>query len=372
MTAPRATRSRRPYPIALVMIVRDEERCLDRCLASVTDLVDEIVVVDTGSTDRTVEIAQTHGAKVAKFAWVDDFAAARNFSLAQTTAPWRLTLDADQWLLDRETARTALDRLGRTRPTFFGMVELFEADKDGSIDERVAPLPHPRLLPSHARYAGRVHEQPIPELPLQAVAIAVGHDGYTAEALARKEGRNLGLLVASLEGDPTNAYLWYQLGSEHAARGRHQEALPALIQAFNLTHPADESVPAPPESMWWHRLTLRLILALIAVGQYEEASALGDMEADRWAGSAEIAYAHGRAQRALALVLDESQNDRAERLIAASMSRWRQAVDLGATTRYAGSFAEPADVLAARLLAEDYEVMGRREEAARYRALASR
>ena len=85
----------RAYPISLVMIVRDEERCLARCLESAVGLVDEIVVVDTGSTDATVAIAESYGARVGHFTWVDDFAAARNAALAAATHPWRLVLDAD-------------------------------------------------------------------------------------------------------------------------------------------------------------------------------------------------------------------------------------------------------------------------------------
>jgi glycosyltransferase involved in cell wall biosynthesis len=80
------------------MIVKNEEAHLERCLDSVKDMVSEMIIVDTGSTDRTVEIAHAYGAKVYHFDWCDDFAAARNESLKHATGEWLLMMDADNWL----------------------------------------------------------------------------------------------------------------------------------------------------------------------------------------------------------------------------------------------------------------------------------
>src|SRR5664279_4823041 len=90
--------------LSLALIVKNEARCLARCLHSVQGVVSEIVVVDTGSTDDTVRIARECQAKVVDYAWSDDFAAARNFALAQTTGDWILVLDADE---DASTALAA-------------------------------------------------------------------------------------------------------------------------------------------------------------------------------------------------------------------------------------------------------------------------
>ena len=81
------------------MIVKNEERFLEQCLASVAHLVDEINIVDTGSTDRTVEIARSFGAKIEHRPWRDDFGWARNEALAMATKRWILQLDADEELL---------------------------------------------------------------------------------------------------------------------------------------------------------------------------------------------------------------------------------------------------------------------------------
>jgi glycosyltransferase involved in cell wall biosynthesis len=91
--------------LTITLIVRNEEATLGRCLDSVRGLADEIVVVDTGSTDGTREIAASYGARLVDFAWCDDFAAARNESLRQATGRWVLWLDADEYFDDRNRAK---------------------------------------------------------------------------------------------------------------------------------------------------------------------------------------------------------------------------------------------------------------------------
>ena len=98
--------------LSLCMIVKNEEDCLSRCLMSVIPVVDEIVIVDTGSTDRTKEIARTFGAKVYDFEWTDDFSEARNISLSKATGSWILVLDADETIspLDYERLSKIIKR----------------------------------------------------------------------------------------------------------------------------------------------------------------------------------------------------------------------------------------------------------------------
>src|SRR5512140_1346392 len=84
--------------LALVMIARDEARAIARTLESARPHVDRTIVLDTGSTDATREIAAACGAEVHEFAWGDDFAAARNAALAHSDADWNLVLDADEWI----------------------------------------------------------------------------------------------------------------------------------------------------------------------------------------------------------------------------------------------------------------------------------
>ena len=96
--------------LSLAMIVKNEEKNLGHCLASVKDLVDEMVVVDTGSTDGTVALAESFGARLGHFPWTGDFAAARNESLRLSTGDWVLVLDADEAVdaLDHPKVREAI------------------------------------------------------------------------------------------------------------------------------------------------------------------------------------------------------------------------------------------------------------------------
>ena len=93
--------------IGAAMIVRNEERFLDDCLASIAGQVDEIVLVDTGSTDLTLEIAGRYGARIIEYPWSDDFSAARNHALDHASSDWILYIDADERLGPRRTGRSA-------------------------------------------------------------------------------------------------------------------------------------------------------------------------------------------------------------------------------------------------------------------------
>lgn len=91
--------------VSLCMIVKDEEQVLKRCLTSVTPLVDEMIIVDTGSSDHTVEIAKSLGATLSRFDWIDDFAAARNYAFSLASGDYLLWLDADDYITPENTER---------------------------------------------------------------------------------------------------------------------------------------------------------------------------------------------------------------------------------------------------------------------------
>src|SRR5690348_13712518 len=91
-----------PIRISAIMIVKNEEVHLDRSLRALAKLVDEIVVVDTGSTDKTMDIARAHGAKLFQFEWCNDFSAARNESMRHATGNWCVWVDADEELLETQ------------------------------------------------------------------------------------------------------------------------------------------------------------------------------------------------------------------------------------------------------------------------------
>ena len=121
-------------------------------------------------------------------------------ALAHTRHPWRLMLDADEWIADRDHAATVLDRVRQLAPTFIGAIDVcdvVEGTEELNVDALGVPLP--RLIPRQVEFVGRIHEQPATDLKLVRLELLVGHDGYTTTAKDRKGARN-GLILTVLLG----------------------------------------------------------------------------------------------------------------------------------------------------------------------------
>ena len=180
------------------MIVRDEENNLPHCLESVQGLFDEIVVVDTGSTDRTIEIARSFGAKVFDFVWVDDFAAARNAALAHATGDYAFWLDADDVVdpPERREARGVCWRRSAgaaTRPPTSCAAPAIPG-RTAPAARRSSTISGSSRSIEDVRWTYRVHEQILPALrrarvPVQWTDITVRHTGYVDRALRAAEAR---------------------------------------------------------------------------------------------------------------------------------------------------------------------------------------
>lgn len=223
------------------MIVRDEEEYLPGCLESVRGVVDEIVVVDTGSRDRTVEVARGYGAKVYFYEWRDDFAAARNESLRHTSSEWILWLDADERL--SEPSRRVIRRLLRISD-YMGYA-LWIRSPIGEMAPGMAEDVHSfvRLFRNHpgVTFEGVVHEQVVPSIKRLGGKIAqtdleIIHLGYALdrEAMDRKHRRNLTLLERQVAEQPDFALGYFHLGQAYYLCGRYPEAREAFKRALNL------------------------------------------------------------------------------------------------------------------------------------------
>ena len=189
------------------MIVRNEETRLERCLMSVLDYVDEIIVVDTGSTDQTKRIAAKCGAKVYDYTWNDHFADARNFGLSLSNSDWNLILDADEYVvnMDLQAVQAFMNndsRLGRIEVISHLIENGIPYDSRGYIT---------RLLPSSVRFKGRIHEQVESNQLRIKIPITVFHDGYLD---TNKSSRNIPLLLKEVAINPDDSYINYQLGKE--------------------------------------------------------------------------------------------------------------------------------------------------------------
>jgi GT2 family glycosyltransferase/Tfp pilus assembly protein PilF len=222
--------ARRPH-LSVCLIARNEERFLGQCLDSVKGLADQIVVVDTGSTDRTVEIARTHGAEVHAFTWCDDFSAARNAALEHARGDWVLMLDADEELPPAQ--HEALRKLLRAAAVISWRLRLQDVGREAEGCSYV-----PRLFRNAPGlfYVGRVHEQVFTSLEVRrqewGLETRMGdatlrHYGYTKELTQERDkvGRNLRLLERAVIETPGEANLLMNYGLELTRAGRPAEGL---------------------------------------------------------------------------------------------------------------------------------------------------
>lgn len=210
--------------INLVMIVKNEERSLEHCLTCAGPLVDRIIVLDTGSSDRTREIARKMGAEVWDFAWCDDFSAARNAALEHSDADWNLVLDGDEYLCP--VSRKVLEQKireyeKRQKGVWAGAILRMDSFwMDGEKAVSYAWLP--RLLPRGTRYKGAIHEQPEIPGPFLTLPLKAEHDGYLRED---KGKRNLKYLRQEAEKYPEDSYYQFQMGMTLRNLKRAEESL---------------------------------------------------------------------------------------------------------------------------------------------------
>lgn len=217
--------------LSACLIVKDEQANLPECLASIAGVVDEIVVVDTGSCDDTVDVALAFGAKVGVFEWCDDFAAARNASLDLATGTWALWIDADERLASN--SQTAL-LSAMIRPHFGGftipIINFLSEDlKRDQLEHRPCRLF--RLLPE-IRFEGRIHEQITPSIARLGMPVAqlegatIEHYGYLKSEMAEKEKikRTVAMLQAELGENPTDSFQHFNLGNAYFTAGEFEKA----------------------------------------------------------------------------------------------------------------------------------------------------
>lgn len=317
--------------LAAVLIARNEARCIARCLDSLRPWVDRILLLDTGSSDGTAEIAARHGADVRHLPWPGDFSAARNHALACADADWNLIVDADEWLLSGgETLRDWC--AGPPRP---GQICIHSNDDSTTANRSWIT----RLLPRGVLYQGRVHEQPVAALPGARLPVHLGHDGYRAAQLAGKRDRNRPLLLADLHDHPDDPYLLYQLGKD--AEMRDDDVAAAGYYAMSLPR-------TPADANWLHELFVRHLYMLGQTGRRDEALALADRHMQRWSESPDFFFILGN------LLLDHAIDHPSEALdqwLPLAATAWERCLDIGERPDLQGSVHGRGSHLAAHNLA---------------------
>ncbi|MGZ4293046.1 MAG: glycosyltransferase [Solirubrobacteraceae bacterium] len=311
--------------ISLCMIVRDEEQMLPRCLAAAAPAVDEIIVVDTGSTDATVEIARSFGAKVIEFPWTGSFSDARNVSFEAATGDWVMYLDADEILVteDIEQLRTLS---GRTWREAFYLVETSytgELGDGGAIVNNALRLFRNR--PEY-RFKDRLHEQIAHTLPtyipgrVEQTAVRVTHYGYLGAVRDAKEKsqRNVELLRKQAAESPKTPFLHFNLGSEYIVAGDLSAALEELKTARTLLT-QDDSIT---RCEYAPSLFTRLVMVLRMCGRVSEAHTAAADGLELFPQFTDLVLAQGR--------LAEMQGDTDQ-----AVALYRRCIEMGdAPSRY--------------------------------------
>jgi tetratricopeptide (TPR) repeat protein len=258
--------------ISLVMIVKDEAEMLEECLQSAAGLVDEIIVVDTGSSDRTVEIAESFEARVFSFPWTGSFAEARNESLRHASGQWVLHLDADERLIE-DDVKQMRSLLNRVYCEGFTLVETNYTGEEGSGAAVVhAPLRVWRNRPQY-QFEGAIHEQKTRFMPhylparFQASGVRILHYGYLKEMIQGrdKSQRNLKLLTEEARQNP-NPFNSFNLGNEYALLDDNNSAAVAYENSWADLQASDKFRVVGYSGM----LAKGLVRQLRMAGQYEK------------------------------------------------------------------------------------------------------
>ncbi len=283
--------------ISSCMIVKNEEKHLEKCLSQLKPIVDEMVIVDTGSTDRTVEIAKDMGAVVGFREWDDDYSAARNASIKLANCHWLLTCDADEIL--EEKSREVLNG-AIIRPQFGGFSAqiLSYLQDDEGVDLFTSKIIRLfRNLPG-VKFTGRIHEQVYDSIANHGYTSAeipgfvFYHYGYQPSIMEKKNKveRSLNILYKELEDKPDFAFNWFNLANTYTVNGRHKDA-------SRTGHKALELLKKSKSTTIYSTMLLQILLrSATLLGRVEECAELCEYAKDNGHYSVlmqtEVAYAY--------------------------------------------------------------------------------
>jgi tetratricopeptide (TPR) repeat protein len=224
--------------LSVCMIVKDEALNLEKTLPSLSRHADEIIVLDTGSTDNTIAVAEKYGARVYRFTWINDFSAARNQSLQYATGDFILWADADELCTDEELAKLK-EILSTSKAKAFAL-NLYECDLDTC--EKKSGYPRVKVFRNGQGYhfVRPINEQLIDQqekiVEGETIPVAIYHWGayLGKEKMALKNKRYVEWYSAALEQSPDDAHIHFLLANKLTALGRKEEALEHYTRAADL------------------------------------------------------------------------------------------------------------------------------------------
>ncbi|WP_125154900.1 tetratricopeptide repeat-containing glycosyltransferase family 2 protein [Clostridium rectalis] len=257
------------HEISLCMIVKNEEDNLERCLKSVEDLVDEIIVVDTGSTDKTIEIAEKYNAKIFNFKWCNDFSAARNESLKHASKDWILIMDGDDEFCsgDKVKFRNLIEKDLVDNTIYFFETLNFSGYSVNTTD--ISINLNPRLFKNNYgfHYEGKVHNQLVnneKDVVGETYDIRIYHYGYLNKNIVSKDkrNRNISLLKEQIKKGVDKKFAYFNLGNEYFALDDKRSALDNYYKSYDNFDPS---------TGYASRLIERIVISNYTLKDYDKA-----------------------------------------------------------------------------------------------------
>ncbi|SDW89017.1 glycosyltransferase [Paenibacillus sp. PDC88] len=317
-------------PISLCMIVRDEALFLEQCLASVSSVVSEMIIVDTGSTDRSVDIARAYGATVVHMEWQSDFAAARNESLRHAAQPWVLIMDADEQWVEGQQSRLFSLLLEASDGVYGFEVEikslLGRSGEDSVTDSACRIFRNDTRI----RFKGRIHEEAATSIlalgasTLRASGLQLLHYGYLDHIVKRKNKseRNFQLIKEALMQEPDSRILLYALGTEYFQLGDYDAAVRILEPLLDKL---------PTEAGYASDVFLKTIFALREKGELHQAVEKVEEGVSRYPGFADL------QELKAVLLMDLGRDDEALGVLT-NISRSREYTSVSGAGTYRSSY----------------------------------
>lgn len=278
-------------PISVCIIAKNEEKYIEECLKKLQPYGFEIIVTDTGSTDRTKEIALEYADKVVDFEWIDDFSAARNYCAEQATNSWILALDCDEYVnrVDVQGIRQCMKRF----PKGLGALRLNNLVLN-DVGEKQYGVEHVTRFyhRSFYKFEAPIHEQLVAKssdierqresflLPMEVI-----HHGYalSPDEMRKKQERNLEMLHRSIGKGGDDPYLYFQIGQSNFILKNTQAAIDAYETSLSLNPPLDKA--------YVEMMIVGLAMAYVRQWRVADAVALMDKYAENCT-SARYVYTH--------------------------------------------------------------------------------
>ncbi len=272
-------------PISVCIIARNEEHNIESCLQPLRAYEWEIIVVDTGSTDRTKEIAARYADKIFDYVWQQDFSAARNFAIECTANDFVLFIDSDEYLMEIDV--DAILSLINMHSAAIGLLSRQNHYQMNGTDSVYVDLVERLFSRKYYHYEGIIHEQVVLKEPEKhsygtyQIPLVLNHSGYVGsdESLREKAQRNIALLEKDLELHPDNPYTYFQIGQ--AYNMIHDDENACLYYDKGLSYDVD------PDAEYVQMMVIGYGYALLHLNRAEEALGLGSVY-DAFASSADF------------------------------------------------------------------------------------